>query len=187
MNPVENARTRPLRRVPEVKEEVAAEADTRDVVWEGELLCLLCTLESWRNRLNNYCLGNQAVPALDAMLVMVREVVAFAGVHLSASSNIRMANLRGRVEEFTGVALGLRQRLRKTTLRKLLDLLGRAGEETDPHLQFVDAARTLLEVLLGYFDLFTDSFHTKSGARGWHEAQQAFLGDLGGLVEQLEP
>jgi len=187
MNPVENVRPRPSRRLPVVKETALLEASAQDQTWEGELVVLLCSLETWRNRLSDLCRRNQAVPALDAMLAMVRELVAFAGVHLTASGSERMAGLRGRVEAFTALALGLRQRLHKTTLQKLLFLLGQTSEEGDPRLQFVAAARGLLEVLAGYFVLFTELFRTPGGARGWHDAQQVFLTDLCGLVEQLEP
>src|SRR5258708_4004579 len=150
MDPVENICSRPSRRVSVLKAAAAPDSGLRDETWEGDLLSLLCVLETERTQLTKHCRNNQAVPALDAMLAMVRQVVAFAGVHLAASGGERMTDLRGRVEAFIAVALGLRHQLHKNTLQKLLLLLGFTSDEGDPRLQFVAAARGLLDVLAGY-------------------------------------
>ncbi len=169
-------------------------ADGQDRAWESELLSLLCSLETLRTRLQEQCEAGRAVLALDTMTAMVKGLSAFVAVrlpHVSEESTSAWAesvrDLHQRIALFQSDSVRMRNRLHKSTWEYLRRLFGGAGDQGDPRQQFVAVTQDLYEVLTVAFELLMRLFHSPTAARDWNEARQAFLADLRGLVESLEP
>jgi hypothetical protein len=187
MNPVQHAGSRQLQRLASLKNRRQPAISLQDQAWEGDLLSLLCALETWRTRLSEFCQANQPVPALETILVIVGRLTSFLDQHWPDQGDESQAVLRSQIDELVDRAGRLRGRLQKTPVQRLLRLLGYSNDEGDPRQLFVASAQGMYEVLVSAFELFTQQFRSPAAAHGWLDAHPVFLADLLGLVEQLRP
>ena len=162
----------------------ALPAAPTSIEWPGSLIGLLGRLEAFRPAFD----GKRLVPDAEA-LIGHAEAMVQAADDLARRTKFPdgLADIQARALSKAGAFFTAANALKKAPAKNLVASVLNSLSGTDgPTADAVrDCLLAAVDVLNGYFMLFTERYKSSASARGWVDAASAFQADFKQLVRDL--
>jgi hypothetical protein len=170
------------------KQEMLSPAEIEyDRLFEHAIIVLLSSLEHSRAQLANKKTKKRPPVALQILIDMVNQVVAFAEKHgLAAESTNSLVRYLGAMEKIVPEARMLNINDNRLAGRVVLLYSNWKGSPNDRQNVFRKVGECLNQLLESYFSLFTGSFRASSMVDQWIETSKVFLVELAKVANEIQ-